>query len=662
MYGVGYPVMYKAVGGGYVLWFLLVLAAGKMIATSLTIGIGGSGGVFAPSLFIGATSGMAFGEIADHLLGPGAGQPALYAAVAMGAVFAAAARAPLTALASVVEMTGDFTLTLPVMLAVAVATAISRRCSYGTIYTTKLLRRGTDIDQPAPWTALDGLTVADAMRPLAGPLDVAAHVDRRHGQLPPGKPGGSSRAGHRLARAPGAIRRRITRADPAPAMAYDGDGLPVLSADGTQVQGWITGSNVITAVSRRIHEAQAQAHAPRAARVAAWAQPDPGGAVRGSHPRHCLAIRSWRSPSRTDTRRGCLARQPEVATRVHPGLGQAPQPARQPRPGRDAQPGRPDRRARPQARSPPAARTAKRCQRTARHGVRAARSHPWRVIMTAVITADSLTKTFGTRRAVDSLDFEVAEAEVFGFLGPNGAGKSTTIRLLMGLYRPTAGTAAVLGLDPVRDAAAVHRQVGYLPGELALHPRLTGRQHIDFAARARGMRDRTYLGQLVERFGVILDQPARTLSKGNRQKIGIVLAFMHRPGLLILDEPTSGLDPLMQDEFERLIRETVADGRTVFLSSHELDEVQRLADRVAIIKEGRLIVTDTVDRLRRSAPRTIEFRFADDIDPGRFSAIEGVHVTAAGAGRITLALHGTSRTGAAGGVGTGAGRRDRQAR
>ena len=260
--------------------------------------------------------------------------------------------------------------------------------------------------------------------------------------------------------------------------------------------------------------------------------------------------------------------------------------------------------------------------------------------MTAAITAAGLTKAFGPNRAVDRLDIEVAHAEVFGFLGPNGAGKSTTIRLLMGLYLPTAGSAAVLGLDPYRDAAAVHARVGYLPGELALHPRLTGRQHIEFAARGRRMTNRAYLDQLTERFGVVLDKPARTLSKGNRQKIGIVLAFMHRPELVILDEPTSGLDPLMQDEFQHLIRETAAAGRTVFLSSHELDEVQQLADRVAIIKEGQLIVTDTVDGLRRAAPRTIEFRFAGDIDPGRFSAIEGVRIASTGAGRITLTLHG----------------------
>ena len=172
MYGVGYPVMFKATAGGYVLWFLILLAVAKIAATSLTMGIGGSGGVFAPSLFIGVTSGMAFGDIAHHLFGAAAGPPALYAVVAMGAVFTSAARAPLTSLASVVEMTGDFTLTLPVMLAVAVASTVSRALSYGTIYTTKLLRRGTDIDRAAPWRALQDLKVSDAMQPLRPPLPV----------------------------------------------------------------------------------------------------------------------------------------------------------------------------------------------------------------------------------------------------------------------------------------------------------------------------------------------------------------------------------------------------------------------------------------------------------------------------------------------------------
>ena len=282
MYGVGYPVMYKAVAGGYVLWFLIVLAAGKMIAASLTIGIGGSGGVFAPSLFIGATSGMAFGEIADHLLGPGAGQPALYAAVAMGAVFAAAARAPLTSLASVVEMTGDFALTLPVMLAVAIATAFSRALSYGTIYTTKLLRRGTDIDRPPPWQALDGLTVSDAMRPFAVPLDVAAGAGNRSSAPPTS----GAQPGRHAADLPGPVTsRRQPQALFAgesleqtlrQLMAFDVDGLPVLSADGSHVQGWVTDASIIGAVARRIHGSQDDA--VRAAHAADWVQPDPDAA------------------------------------------------------------------------------------------------------------------------------------------------------------------------------------------------------------------------------------------------------------------------------------------------------------------------------------------------------------------------------------------------
>ena len=216
MYGVGYPVMYKAVAGSYALWFLIVLAVTKMIATSLTIGIGGSGGVFAPSLFIGATAGMAFGVIANHVLGPGAGQPALYAVVAMGAVFASAARAPLTSLASVVEMTGDYTLTLPVMLAVAIATVVSRTLSYGTIYTTKLLRRGTDIDRAPSADPFEKLTAADAMRPFRPPLTTQPPPQNQPGESRPG-PGQAARAGHPPARPSGALRQRVPHPGAAPA-------------------------------------------------------------------------------------------------------------------------------------------------------------------------------------------------------------------------------------------------------------------------------------------------------------------------------------------------------------------------------------------------------------------------------------------------------------
>ena len=250
LYGVGYPVMYKAIAGGYALWFLILLVAGKMLATSVSLGIGGSGGVFAPSLFLGVMAGTAYGVIVDHVFGTVAGPPALYAAVAMGAVFTAAARAPLTSLASVVEMTGDFTLTLPVMLAVAIATTISRGVSYGTIYTTKLLRRGTDLDRSTPWRALQDVKLADAMRPLPAPLDVAAGVHR------PGSP------------------ERITAALPGPVthertpqalyaneslsqalrqlMLYGRDGLPVLSADGARVEGWVTNASAIHAIARSL--------------------------------------------------------------------------------------------------------------------------------------------------------------------------------------------------------------------------------------------------------------------------------------------------------------------------------------------------------------------------------------------------------------------------
>jgi chloride channel protein, CIC family len=263
MYGVGYPVMYKAVAGNYVLWFLLILAAGKILACSLTLGIGGSGGIFAPSLFIGVTSGMAYGVTVDHLLGPGAGQPALYAVVAMGAVFASAARAPLTSVASVVEMTGDFTLTLPVMLAVAVATATSRALSYGTIYTTKLLRRGRDIDRAAPWRAFGDLKAADAMRPFRAPLEVTSESD------------GDGR-GTVWGRAP--ILGPVTyRTDPQAVYAteslaqtlrqleaYGRDGLPVLSDDGQHVEGWITNASVLQAIAGELGSAPAQAGRARA--------------------------------------------------------------------------------------------------------------------------------------------------------------------------------------------------------------------------------------------------------------------------------------------------------------------------------------------------------------------------------------------------------------
>jgi ABC-2 type transport system ATP-binding protein len=257
-----------------------------------------------------------------------------------------------------------------------------------------------------------------------------------------------------------------------------------------------------------------------------------------------------------------------------------------------------------------------------------------------VIATDGLTRRFGTRRGITDVTFTVTRGEVFGFLGPNGAGKSTTIRLLLGLYRPSSGSAAVFGRDPRRDGVEVHRRLGYLPGELALFPRLTGREILDRTARIRGHTGHRYRSDLIDRFGAELDRPVHTLSKGNVQKIGLILAFAHRPELLVLDEPTSGLDPLLQDEFTRLVRETVSDGRTVFLSSHDLDEVQRLVDRLAIIKEGRIIVTDTVEHLRASSPKTVEFRFAHPVDAAPFQHLDAVRVLSSDTTRLRLSVTG----------------------
>lgn len=251
-----------------------------------------------------------------------------------------------------------------------------------------------------------------------------------------------------------------------------------------------------------------------------------------------------------------------------------------------------------------------------------------------------LTKTFGTARGITDVSLDVPAGGVFGFLGPNGAGKSTTIRLIMGLYLATSGSATVLGLDPWRDGARLRRRIGYLPGELTLFPRPTGEEILDRFAAARGLTDLRYRTELVERFGAELHRPMRTLSKGNRQKIGLILAFMHQPELVILDEPTSGLDPLLQDEFTSLLHETAAGGATVFLSSHDLDEVQRVVGELAIIRDGRIVALDTVERLRGRSPRRIELRFPQPPQRERFARLDGVNVVSADGDLIVLSVAG----------------------
>jgi ABC-2 type transport system ATP-binding protein len=244
--------------------------------------------------------------------------------------------------------------------------------------------------------------------------------------------------------------------------------------------------------------------------------------------------------------------------------------------------------------------------------------------MTAIIETERLTKSYGASRGIVDLDLEVDQGEVFGFLGPNGAGKTTTIRTLLDHLRPTSGRARIFGIETTADPVAIHRRVGYLPGEFTLYDRLTGGQTIEYFGNLRGGVDPAYRASLVERLDVDPSRRFKEYSKGNKQKIGLVVAFQHRPELLILDEPTSGLDPLVQQAFYGLVREAQAEDRTVFLSSHVLSEVERTCDRVAIIREGRLVRTGRVDTLRDLAHHQVELRFADAVPRAEFAALPGV--------------------------------------
>ncbi|MDE3134576.1 MAG: ABC transporter ATP-binding protein [Acidobacteriota bacterium] len=252
------------------------------------------------------------------------------------------------------------------------------------------------------------------------------------------------------------------------------------------------------------------------------------------------------------------------------------------------------------------------------------------------IATSGLSKDYGAGRGLFELDLEVEHGEVFGFLGPNGAGKSTTLRLLLGLIRPTAGGARVLGLDAVDDSLAVRRRVGFLPGDLALYPRLSGRRLLEHLAALRGGVDRRYRDALIERFGADVDRPVRELSTGNRQKLGLIQAFMHRPELLILDEPIAGLDPLVQRSFHQLLAEVSAQGTTVLLSSHTLSEVERVTSRLAILRRGRLAVVDTIENLRRVATQRLEIEFAGPAPAAEFQTLP--NVTSATAEGVTLSV------------------------
>ena len=259
-----------------------------------------------------------------------------------------------------------------------------------------------------------------------------------------------------------------------------------------------------------------------------------------------------------------------------------------------------------------------------------------------VLATSRLTKDYGSGRGLFGLDLEVRQGEVFGFLGPNGAGKSTTMRLLLDLIRPTSGSARVLGLDTVTDSLEIRRRVGFLPGDFALYPKLTGRAMLDYLAQLRGGVDPRARDALVERFGADIDRPIRQLSTGNRQKLGLVQAFMHEPELLILDEPIAGLDPLVQQSFHALLGEVSAQGRTVFLSSHTLSEVERVTHRLAILRQGRLVVVDSLENLRKIAVQRLDIEFAEPVDADEFRALAGVTEVHADGRTVTVGFEGSA--------------------
>ena len=246
------------------------------------------------------------------------------------------------------------------------------------------------------------------------------------------------------------------------------------------------------------------------------------------------------------------------------------------------------------------------------------------VRVAAVIQTDGLTKRYGRGRGIEDLTLQVGAGEVFGFLGPNGAGKTTTIRTLLGLLHPSAGSAAIFGLDVGRDSRAIRARLGNLPGDFAYEDHMTGDELLRLFAALRGLPGLGSAAELADRFKADLTRPLRQLSRGNRQKVGLIQALFHEPELLILDEPTGGLDPLMQEEFLAVVAEQRDRGTTVFLSSHELDEVERVCDRVGIIRDGRLVAIERVEEMRGRASRHVAVRFGGPVPAAELERLPGV--------------------------------------
>jgi len=240
------------------------------------------------------------------------------------------------------------------------------------------------------------------------------------------------------------------------------------------------------------------------------------------------------------------------------------------------------------------------------------------------IRSDGLTKHYGKVEALNDLDLVIRPGEIFGFLGPNGAGKTTTIRTLMDEIRPTAGSATIVGLDTHKDSVAIRERIGYIPGDLAMYPNLTGKDTLTYFANLRGGVDWTVVNALADRLEADLSKKVGDLSTGNRQKIGIIQAFMNEPEVYIMDEPSAGLDPLVQRAFQEMMKEATAEGATVFLSSHTLSEVQRVADRVGIIRHGYLIAVEGVQDLRSKAIRRVDLYFDGPVESSIFVPVTGV--------------------------------------
>ncbi len=258
------------------------------------------------------------------------------------------------------------------------------------------------------------------------------------------------------------------------------------------------------------------------------------------------------------------------------------------------------------------------------------------------IVTNELSKRYGGAEtfALSDLNLKVMAGEVYGFLGPNGAGKSTTIRTLLNFIEPTKGSAQILGKDIVQDSTQIKKHVGYLAGEIALYPKMTGHEFLAYMSELQPPKSKVYLKELATRFQANLNMKIRDLSKGNRQKIGLLQAFMHEPEVLILDEPTSGLDPLMQEEFFKLLHETKARGGTVFVSSHNLAEVQKMCDRVGFIREGKLISEQNISEAMADAARTFDITFLEKAPKTELKAIAKAKLSFPSEKQATIHMHG----------------------